>query len=138
LQLGAGFEDFALAAEVLYEVMLTEKEDPDNVGFQMFGIGLAAAYYTDDDFLIGAQLRYLGMILWREGIPCFWDRGASASGPGIGVTLGKEWYDEREHNGGTRDKSGLGIALQGNYAKFEGDADFDYLSLLLELSMTRF
>ncbi len=137
MQLGAGVEDFALGVELLYEVMLTEKEEPDNVGFQMFGIGLGATYYTDDDYLIGGQLRYLGMILWREGIPCFWDRGATASGPGVGLTLGKEWYDERREGQG-RDKGGLGLALQGNYAAFEGDADFDYVSLLLQLSMTRF
>lgn len=137
-QVGAGFENFALAGELLWEVMITEKEEPDNVGFQMFGIGLAAAYYMDDDYFIGAQLRYLGMILWREGIPCFWDRGASAGGPGVGVTLGKEWYDAPEDNGGRRDKGGTGISLQGNYATFDGDAQFDYVSVLLQLSMTRF
>src|SRR5690606_1937853 len=109
-----------------------------NVGFQMFGIGVAAAYYMGDDYFVGAQLRYLGMILWREGLPCFWDRAASASGPGVGLTIGKEWYDDAEHNGGRRDKGGMGISLQGNYAAFEGDADFDYLSVLVQLSMTRF
>ncbi len=135
-QVGGGVEDFALAAELLYEVMLTEREEPDNVGFQMFGIGIAGAHYTDDDFLIGAQLRYLGMLLWRDNIPCFWDRGVTASGPGVGVTLGKEWF--RDSQDDHRREGGMGIALQGNYATFDGGADFDYLSFLLQLSMTRF
>lgn len=138
LQVGGGAENIAVAVELLYEVMLTEKEEPSNVGFQMFGIGLAGTYYTDEDYLIGAQLRHLGMLLWREDIPCFWDRGASASGPGVGVTLGKEWFGRRGRTDGRRGKGGLGIALQGNYAKFDGDASFDYMSVLLQLSMTAF
>lgn len=145
LQFGGGAEDFSLAAELMYELMLTEKEEPDNVGFQMFGIGLGANYYTDDDFLIGAQLRYLGMILWREDIPCFWDRGVGTSGPGIGVTLGKEWFGDRRRNQRDDDdnddddnEGGIGIALQGNYAAFQGDPDLRYMSLLLQLSLTHF
>lgn len=147
LQIGGGAKDFSLAAELMYELMLTEKEEPDNVGFQMFGIGLGANYYTDDDFLIGAQLRYLGMILWREDVPCFWDRGAGTSGPGVGITLGKEWFGDRRRNRNRDDnddrddddnEGGIGIALQGNYAAFQGDPDLRYMSLLLQLSMTRF
>jgi hypothetical protein len=107
----------------------------------MFGIGLGANYYTDDDFLIGAQLRYLGMILWRESIPCFCDRPLGTSGPGVGLTLGKEWYKRDPHASGDRErreKSGLGLALQGNYAAFNSEPDLKYASLLLELSLTAF
>lgn len=141
LQLGGGGRDFSVAAELSYEMMLVDKEKPDNVGFQMFGIGLGANYYTEDDYLIGAQLRYLGMILWRENIPCFCDRPLGTSGPGVGLTLGKEWYrrerhadDDREH----RNKGGMGLALQGNYAAFNSDPDLHYASLLLQLSLTAF
>lgn len=140
-QLGGGARDFSVAGELSYEVMLTDKEKPDNVGFQMFGIGLGANYYTDDDILIGAQLRYLGMILWRENIPCFCDRPIGTAGPGIGLTLGKEWYDRdihSNHERERREKGGLGLALQGNYAAFQSDPDLHYASLLLELSMTAF
>ena len=52
------------------------------------------------------------------------------------MTLGKEWYDDRGSK--ARDTTGLGIALQGSYANFDGDAEFSYLSLSLQLSMTRF
>lgn len=140
-QLGGGAEDFSIAGELSYEVMLSEKEEPDNVGFQMFGIGLAANYYTDDDYLIGAQLRYLGMILWRESLPCFCDRALGTSGPGVGLTLGKEWYDRRHRADDDRvhrDKGGHGLALQGNYAAFGTDPNFKYLSIMLQYSMTAF
>lgn len=140
LQLGGGGRDLSVAAELLYEVMLTEREQPSNIGFQMFGIGLGATYYTDDDYLLGAQLRYLGMILWREDVPCFWDRAVGTSGPGVGVTLGKEWFGRSRRRGHTNERKhgGIGLALQGNYAAFQSDPNFRYLSLLLQLSLTRF
>lgn len=130
VQLGAGGSDFALAVELMYERMLTRLAKPSNVSFQLYGLGIGAAYYFDDDWHIGAQLRYVGLLLWRRQIACFWDQGDWTWGPGVGATLGKEWFGD--------DDSGIGLALQGNYAALTGDPDLRYASLLVELTLTGF
>jgi hypothetical protein len=130
LQGGVGHSDFALAVELMYERMLTRLEEPSNVSFQSFGLGVAAAYYFDSDFHLGAQLRYVGLLMWRRQIPCFWDQGDWTWGPGVGATLGKEWFGD--------DDSGIGLAVQGSYAFLTGKPDLRYASVLGVLTLTGF
>lgn len=127
---GAGFSNFALAGEFVYERMLARLEQPSNVSFQLFGVGIGAAYYLPDDFHVGAQLRYVGLLLWRREIPCFWDRGDWSWGPGVGATLGKEWFGD--------DDTGIGFAVQGNYAALVGRPNLRYASVLGKFSITGF
>ncbi|MFC1642607.1 hypothetical protein ACFL5O_07970 [Myxococcota bacterium] len=129
-QLGGGAEDFALSAELLYERLLTRLRAPSTVGFDLFGIGIAASMYSDEDWLVTAHLRWILMLLWKSDIPCWHDRGDGTSGPGIGVTLGKEWHPQAD--------GGIGVALQGNYAALSGNPELNYLSGLLLLTLTRF
>ncbi|MBN1606546.1 MAG: hypothetical protein JW940_07920 [Polyangiaceae bacterium] len=152
-ELGGGVQNFALAGELLYERMLTRVLEPSRVSFSLFGIGLGASLYSTDDWFVTGHVRWLMMLLWKPEIPCWYERGDATSGPGIGLTLGKEWYSHQHHRdrtyGGSpyraeghrdaeRGKGGIGLALQGNYASLSGNPDLDYLSGLLVLTMTRF
>jgi hypothetical protein len=152
-QLGGGVENFALAGELLYERMLTRVLEPSRVSFSLFGAGFTASAYLRDDWFVTGHVRWLMMLLWKSEIPCWYDRGDATSGPGIGLTLGKEWYghrhrrdrysgdspyrreDQRESD---RGDGGIGLALQGNYASLSGNPDLDYLSGLLVLTLTHF
>lgn len=161
-QLGGGFENYALAGELLYETMITRVVEPSHVSFNLFGAGLTASAYFRNDWFVTAHLRYLLMVLWKAQIPCFWDRGDATAGPGIGLTFGKEWYgrryrrdryvrgqdgrgadsryrEYREHEQEyEEDESGIGLALQGNYASLSGNPQLDYLSVLVLLTLTHF
>jgi hypothetical protein len=152
-QLGGGFENFALAGELLYERMLTRVLEPSRVSFSLFGVGLTASLYSTDDWFVTGHVRWLMMLLWKSEVPCWYDRGDATSGPGIGLTLGKEWfghshrrdrhygdlqYRGEHHRDSDRGEGGIGLALQGNYASLSGNPDLDYLSGLLLLTLTHF
>jgi hypothetical protein len=156
-QLGGGFENFALAGELLYERMLTRVLEPSRVSFSLFGVGFAASAYLRDDWFVTGHVRWLMMLLWKSEVPCWYDRGDATTGPGIGLTLGKEWYGHRHRRdryygdspyGGEgtrarrhdedRGEGGIGLALQGNYASLSGNPDLDYWSGLLVLTLTHF
>ncbi len=130
---GGGAADLALAGELTYERMLTHLERRSEVGFSLYGIGIAGTAYSDDEWFVTAHLRWLMMMLWRCEIPCWWDRGDTTMGPGVGVTVGKEWFDKNED-----DEDAVGIALQGNYASLNGEPQVDYYSGLLLLTLTSF
>ncbi len=129
-QLGGGAEDYALAGELYYERLLTRLNEPSDVSFQMFGIGAALSWYSDEDWFATAHLRWLWMLLWKPEIACWYERGDGTSGPGIGLTLGKEWHNERGR--------GFGLGLQGNYVAFSGNPELDYLSGLVLVTLTAF
>jgi hypothetical protein len=155
-QLGGGFENFAVAGELLYERMLTRVLEPSRVSFSLFGVGLTASAYFRNDWFVTGHARWLMMLLWKSEVPCWYDRGDATSGPGIGLTLGKEWYSHRhrrnrddggsgypnpeyrEERASDRGDGGIGLALQGNYASLSGNPSLDYLSGLLLLSLTHF
>lgn len=130
LQSGVGLGSFALAGELTYERMLESLKAPSPVSFQLLGLGLGGTYYFDDDWHVGAQLRLVGLLLWRRSIPCFWDRGDVTWGPGVGATLGKEWF------GG--DALGLGLSLQANYAHLQGTPNLRYASATGQFTLTWF
>jgi hypothetical protein len=161
-QLGGGLENFALAGELLYERMLTRVLEPSRVSFSIFGIGFTTSLYSRDDWFVTGHVRWLMMLLWKPQIPCWYQRADATSGPGLGLTFGKEWYRHhrrrdaydrrpeyrngeyrseayREHmHDEERGDGGIGVALQGNYASLSGNPDLDYLSGLLLLTMTHF
>lgn len=151
-QLGGGFENFALAGELLYERMLTRVLEPSRVSFSLFGVGLTASLYSTDDWFVTGHVRWLMMVLWKPEVPCWYSRGDATSGPGLGLTLGKEWfghhrrdqyygeppYPSARHRAYDRDEGGIGLALQGNYASLSGNPHLDYLSGLVLLSLTHF
>lgn len=130
LQSGVGWGNVALVGELSYERMLKSLEQPSPVSFQLFGLGLGGTYYFDNDWHLGAQLRLVGLLLWRRSIPCFWDRGDVTWGPGVGATFGKEWF------GG--DATGLGVSLQANYAHLQGTPNLRYASVLGQFTLTWF
>jgi hypothetical protein len=100
------------------------------VSFSLFGLGLTGSYYWDDDWFLTGHLRWVLMLLWKAEIPCWFDRGDGTSGPGVGLTLGKEWFGD--------DDGGVGIALQANYAYLWGNPELHYLSGLALLTLTSF
>jgi len=137
MSLGAGFLNFAVHLGVLYERMIVRADDPTSMGYTLWGIGGGLTYYfTDHDFFVTAQMRYMAMLLFMKGVICTdynEDKYEWYKGPGIAATLGKEWYKEGKDGG-------VGIGLQFNYArlKHDGGFSFDYMSVLLLLTLTHF
>lgn len=128
---GGGVNDVAVAGELMYERVLTRLRDPSKISFSLYGLGITATAYNDDDWFLTAHLRWLMMMLWKSEIPCWVDRGDATMGPGLALTLGKEWFDDEEEDA-------VGIALQGNYAALTGNPELDYYSALLMLTLTTF
>lgn len=146
VQLGGGSKNFALAAELFYEQMLERVESPSPVGFRLIGLGLAASYYFEHDWFLTGHLRWVGLIMRMADCPCFFNQLESASGPGVGLSLGKEWFSRSSHASsgsgwdrqGKRRSSSIGFAIQGNYARFDGFANLDYASGVILLSLSHF
>jgi hypothetical protein len=140
LSLGGGFLDLALHLGLLYERMILRADDPTEIGVTLFGLGGGATYYfTDNDFFVTAQVRLIGMLMFLPRVSCdttsyYADKYEWYKGPGFSVTLGKEWY------GDEGDEGGIGLGLQGNYARLskDGGAVYHYGSLLLVLTLTHF
>jgi hypothetical protein len=128
--LGGGFENVSIAAELSYEHLLTRVKEPSRVGFQLFGFGVAGSLYLPEDWFLTAHLRWVSMILFKPDIECFWQCFDGTGGPGLGLTVGKEWYGDGD--------GGVGIALQGNYARLQGTPQLTYASGLVLLTLTRF
>lgn len=137
VQLGGGAGDLALAGELYYERMLRRVLDPSRVSFGLIGLGIAASYYLDNDWFLTGHLRWVLMTLYKAEIPCWADRLDATGGPGVGLTVGKEWFD-RKNNEDDDPDNGLGVALQGNYAKLYGNPELRYMSGLVLLSFTHF
>ena len=137
MSLGAGFFNFAVHLGVVYERMLMRADDPTSMGFTLWGIGGGLTYYfTDHDFFVTAQMRYMALLLFIPGVICEdynEDKYKWYKGPGIAATLGKEWFKEGKDGG-------VGIGLQFNYARLNHDRgfSFDYMSVLLLLTLTKF
>lgn len=127
---GGGGGDFALALELSYEQLLRQVQEPSRVGFKLFGVGLSANYYLDRDWFLSGHLRWVAMIPYLPDIPCVWDRFEGTGGPGFGLSLGKEWFGDGEN--------GIGLALQGNFARLQGTPELSYASGLLLLTLSRF
>lgn len=136
MDFGGGFKDIGIHVGGVWERMILRADEPTEMGFTLFGVGGGLSYYfTDYDFYATAQLRFVGLILYLPGVLCSAERGEkhqSFQGPGVTIGVGKEWF-------GDNDK-GLGLGLQLNYAKLENDpwAEFDYVSLMLALTFTKF
>jgi hypothetical protein len=143
LQVGGGAQNFAVAGELLYERMLRQLLEPSKVTFSLIGIGVTASLYLDEDWFVTGHLRWVFMLLYKSEIPCWVDGIDGTSGPGLGVTLGKEWFGrDDDDDGGSDDDddhdNGLGVALQLNYASLSGDPKLKYVSGLVLLSLTHF
>jgi hypothetical protein len=139
-QLGGGGWNTALAVEVLYERMLVRLKEPSTVGFQLFGIGVAGSHYFERDWFLTAHLRWIGLLVSMPSVPCFWDRTNGTGGPGIGLTIGKEWF-ESERKGRREmdeDEGAIGLAVQGNYAHLTGSPELRYASGLVLVTFTHF
>jgi len=138
LSLGGGFLDLALHLGVLYERMIIRDRDPEKMGLSLFGIGGGLSYYfTDYDFFATAQVRLIGLALYLPDVICndyYADKWEWYKGPGFALTLGKEWYEDDE------DEGGIGLGIQGNYAYLTHSSDvrLHYFSLLLVLTLTHF
>ncbi len=137
MSLGAGFLNFAVHLGVVMERMIVRADDPTSIGFTLWGIGGGLTYYfTDHDFFVTAQMRYMALLLFMPGVICEdynEDKYEWYKGPGIAATLGKEWFKEGKDGG-------VGIGLQFNYARLnhDGGFSFDYMSVLLLLTLTHF
>jgi hypothetical protein len=137
LSLGAGFYDLAVHLGVVMERMIVRADDPASMGFTLWGIGGGLTYYfTDHDFFVTARMRYMAMLLFMPGVICDdynEDKYEWYKGPGFAVTLGKEWFKEGKDGG-------VGLGLQFNYARLNHDGafSFDYMSILLLLTLTKF
>jgi hypothetical protein len=110
--------------------MLDDLEAPSQVGFHLLGAGLAGSYYGDDDWYVTAHLRWVLLLLWKQDMHCWSEKLDGTSGPGVALTLGKEWYGD--------DDRGIGLAVQGNYARLTGSPELHYVSVLGMLSLTKF
>jgi hypothetical protein len=136
LDLGGGFLDLGLHLGVLYERPILRADGPEEMGFSLFGFGGGLTYYfTDNDFFATAEVRLIGLLLYLPGVICedyHEDKFESYRGPGVSLTLGKEWF------GG--DDGGIGLGIQGSYARLakDGGGRFDYASAMLVLTVTRF
>jgi len=128
--LGGGGHDLAIAAELSFEHMLTRVKEPSRAGFKLFGLGVTGSYYFEQDWFFTAHLRWVTMIVFMPDIECFWQCIDGTRGPGLGLTVGKEWFGDGDGS--------VGIALQGNYAKLGGDPELTYGSLLALLTLTHF
>ncbi len=137
MSLGGGFFNFALHLGVVMERMIVRADDPTSMGFTLWGIGGGLTYYfTDHDFFVTAQMRYMALLLFMKGVICEdynEDKYEWYKGPGISATLGKEWFKEGKDGG-------VGLGLQFNYARLnhDGGFSFDYMSILLLLTLTKF
>ncbi len=128
--LGGGGNDLAIAAELSFEHMLARVKEPSRAGFKLFGLGVTGSYYFEHDWFFTAHLRWVTMIVFMPDIECFWQCIDGTSGPGLGLTVGKEWFGDGDGS--------VGLALQGNYAKLGGDPELTYASLLGLLTLTHF
>jgi hypothetical protein len=143
LSLGGGFLGLALHLDVLYERLFLRSDDPIEMGVTLMGVGGGLSYYFSDyDFFATAQVRLTGMMTFMPQVVCedyYADKFEWYRGPGFSLTLGKEWYDEADDRG-EEDEGGIGLGLQGNYARLTHDNGvvFNYFSLLLVLTVSHF
>jgi len=143
LSLGGGFLGLALHLDVLYERLFLRSDDPIEMGVTMMGVGGGLSYYFSDyDFFATAQVRLTGMMTFMPQVVCedyYPDKFEWYRGPGFSLTLGKEWYDDADDRG-EEDEGGIGLGLQGNYARLTHDNGvvFNYFSLLLVLTVSHF
>jgi len=128
--LGGGGHDLAIAAELSFEQMLARVKEPSRAGFKLFNLGVTGSYYFEQDWFFTAHLRWVTMIVFMPDIECFWQCFDGTGGPGLGLTVGKEWFGDGDGS--------IGVALQGNYAKLGGDPELTYRSLLALLTFTHF
>ncbi|MFO8073162.1 MAG: hypothetical protein R6V85_14920 [Polyangia bacterium] len=136
LSLGGGLRSFALHLGVLVERMVLRARDPVEMGFTLLGIGGGLTYYfTEHDFFATARARLVGLMLYQPGVLCddfFEDKYQWYGGPGVSLTLGKEWFGD--------DEGGVGLGIQGSWARLEKDSGtrFDYASVLVLLTVSHF
>jgi hypothetical protein len=136
MDFGGGFKNIGLHVGGVIERMILRADEPTEMGFTLFGVGGGLSYYfTDYDFYATAQIRFVGMLVYLPGVLCdvkLGEKYQSYEGPGVTFGLGKEWFGD--------DDKGLGLGLQGNYAKLrrDGGAEFDYVSVMLALTFTHF
>ena len=136
MDLGGGFKDLGFHLGGVLERMILRADEPTEMGFTLFGVGVGLSYYfTDYDFYATAQARFVGLRLYLPNVLCgvkLGEKWQSYQGPGVTVGLGKEWFGD--------DDKGLGLGLQFNYAKLKNDdwVEWDYVSLMLALTFTKF
>lgn len=136
LEAGFGARNLAFALELDYEAMLSGLPAPTGVDFQFFGVGVSGSYYFQHDLYLTAHLRYLWALLYRSDVPCFCDRFEGTGGPGVGLTIGKEWFHEWRR--GAHERGGVGLAVDLAYARFGDDPKLHYASAALALTLTAF
>jgi len=136
MDFGGGFKDIGIHVGGVWERMILRADEPVEMGFTLFGVGGGLSYYFSEyDFYATAQVRFVGLILYLPGVLCSAERGEkhqSFQGPGVTFGVGKEWF-------GDNDK-GFGLGVQVNYARLNNDgwARFDYVSIMLALTFTKF
>lgn len=133
---GGGLVDnLSLHGGFLLEKPILRYRGKEKMAFNLLGIGLGLTYYfTPYDIFLTARFRYVGAFIFLPDVKCYRyyrDKYEVYGGPGFNITFGKEWF------GG--DKGGVGLALAFGYYHFAVDRiEFDYLSLLFELTVSRF
>jgi hypothetical protein len=136
MDFGGGFKNLGIHVGGVFERMILRADHPTEMGFTLFGVGGGLSYYfTKYDFYATAQVRFMGLLVYLPCVLCdvkIGEKYQSYQGPGVTVGVGKEWF-------GDNDK-GFGIGLQFNYAKLKNDpwAEFDYVSIMLALTFTKF
>jgi hypothetical protein len=136
LDVGGGFKNLGIHVGGVVEKMILRADDPTEMGFTLFGVGGGLSYYfTKYDFYATAQARFVGLMVYVPGVLCDAALGEKYQwyrGPGVTVGLGKEWFGD--------DDKGLGLGVQVNYAKLKHGsyAEFDYVSVMLALTFTKF
>jgi len=136
MDFGGGFKDVGFHVGGAYERMILRADVPDEMGFTVLGVGGGLSYYfTDWDFYATAQARLVGLVVYLPGVLCSAESGEKSQsyhGPGLTAGLGKEWF-------GDNDK-GFGLGVQLNYARLRNDdwMRFDYVSVMLALTFTKF
>lgn len=132
---GSIVPNLSLHAGFLVEKPILRYHGREKMAFNLLGLGIGVSYYfTPYDLFLTGRFRVVGMFIFLPDVACekyFKDKYEVYGGPGLSITLGKEWFGN--------DDGGVGIGLQMNYYHIiHSSIDFDYLSLLFVLTVTGF
>jgi hypothetical protein len=124
-------ENWALHADIAYDGMPIQKDDPTTQGFGHFsaGVGLTHYFMPWNIYLTGS-VRWARILLRLEEaeVCSFSDEFHTYDGIGGWLSIGKEWQDK-----GT----GFGLGLGVNYVRsLSEEQTFDQLGVMLLLTLT--
>lgn len=141
VDMGGGIaKNLALHIGGFGEKMFMRQREPAVMAFSIFGIaGGLTWYFTKMELFLTGQFRWVGMLVKFPQVSCsdyFEDTFDWFKGPGLSLTFGREWFQN------AKDQRAPGMGIQANYYRMKGGNDndyhFNYFSLLLVLTFTRF